>query len=71
MNSLRLSQLQDGTAPLEGVLDAGLFRTQAEMLGLHRVIATIDASAPLPSLADQAPTCASSSSLVRSRGLNQ
>jgi hypothetical protein len=34
MDSLRLSQLHDGAVPLEGVLDAGLFRTQAEMLRL-------------------------------------
>jgi hypothetical protein len=34
MDSLRLSQLHDGAVPLEGVLDAGVFRTQAEMLRL-------------------------------------
>jgi hypothetical protein len=48
------------------VLDADLFQTQAEMLRLCRLIATMDASAPLPSLADQAPTWASASSLARS-----
>jgi hypothetical protein len=53
------------------MLDAGLFQTQAEMLRLYRVIATMDPSAPLPSLADQAPTWASASSLTRSWGLNQ
>jgi hypothetical protein len=56
---------------LTGVLDAGLFQTQAEMLRLYRRIATMDASAPLPSLADQAPIWASASSLARSWGLNR
>jgi hypothetical protein len=44
-------------------------RRRCSALSSHRH--TINASTPLPSLADQAPTCASSSSLVRSRGLNQ
>jgi hypothetical protein len=39
--------------------------------GLYRRIATMDASAPLPSLPDQAPIWASASTLVRSWGLNQ
>jgi DNA ligase D-like protein (predicted ligase) len=56
---------------LDGVLKAGLFRSQAEMLRLYRLIATMDASAPLPSLADQTPTWALSSTLARSWGLNQ
>jgi hypothetical protein len=41
---------------LDGVLDAGRFPAQAKMLRLYRSIATMDASAPLPSLGDQAPT---------------
>jgi hypothetical protein len=56
---------------LDGVLEAGLFPTQAEMLRLYRLIVTMDASAPLPSLADQEPTWASASSLARDWGLNQ
>ena len=56
---------------LDGVLKAGLFRSQAEMLRLYRLIATMDASAPLPSLADQSPTWVSASNLARSWGLNQ
>ena len=56
---------------LEGVLDAGRFPTQAKMLRLYRSIATMDASAPLPSLADQAPTWAVASELARSWGLKQ
>jgi hypothetical protein len=56
---------------LDGVLDAGLFQTQAEMLRLYRLIATMDASAPLPLLADQAPTCDSASTLAQCWGLKQ
>ena len=56
---------------VNAVLDAGLFRTEAEMLRLYRLIATMDASAPLPSLADQVPTWASASMLACSWGLNQ
>ena len=54
-----------GTASLDGVLDAGLFLTEAKMLRLYRRIATMDASAPLPSLANQEPTWASASTLAR------
>jgi hypothetical protein len=36
-------------ASFDGVLDAGLFRSQAETLRLYRVVATMDATAPLPS----------------------
>ena len=56
---------------LEGVLDAGRFPTQAKMLRLYRSIAIMDASAPLPSLADQAPTWAVASELARGWGLRQ
>ena len=67
----RAAQLLRRYGTLDGVLDAGLFQTQAEMLCLYRLIATMDASAPLPSLADQEPTWAAASSLVRGWGLNQ
>jgi DNA polymerase I len=56
---------------LEGVLDAGRFPIQAKMLRLYRSIATMDASAPLPALADQAPTWAVASQLACSWGLGQ
>jgi DNA polymerase-1 len=56
---------------LDGVLDAGRFPAQAKMLRLYRSIATMDASAPLPSLADQTPTWAVASELARSWGLKQ
>ena len=47
------------------------FKNQAELLRLFRLIATMDAKAPLPSLADQEPTWASASRLARTWGLNQ
>jgi 5'-3' exonuclease len=54
---------------LEDALAAGRFAAQAEELRLYRRIATLDASAPLPSLADQSPTWAEASSLANSWGL--
>jgi DNA polymerase I len=56
---------------LEAALDAGRFSAEAEDLRLYRRIATLDASAPLPSLDDQQPTWAEASALVRGWGLNQ
>ena len=56
---------------LDGVLAAGFFPAQAPMLRLYRSIATMDASAPLPSLADQTPTWAAASGLARNWGLKQ
>jgi DNA polymerase-1 len=56
---------------LETALAAGRFSAQAEELRLFRRIATLDASAPLPSLVDQSPTWAEASSLARRWGLDQ
>ena len=56
---------------LEAALAEGRFATQAEELRLYRRIATLDASAPLPSLAEQTPTWAEASSLAESWGLAQ
>jgi DNA polymerase-1 len=56
---------------LEGALAAGRFTAEAEDLRLYHRIAALDASAPLPPLADQTPTWAEASSLVRGWGLNQ
>jgi hypothetical protein len=61
----RAAQLVRRYGAVDGVLDAGLFRTQAETLRLYRRIATMDALAPLPSLADQAPSRASASTLAQ------
>ncbi|MBV9289782.1 MAG: hypothetical protein JO288_18550 [Hyphomicrobiales bacterium] len=67
----RAAQLLRRYGTLEGVLDAGFFRTQAEALRLFRSIATMDASAPLPSLADRAPNWAAAASLARDWAFNQ
>jgi DNA polymerase-1 len=56
---------------LEAALEAGRFSGQADELRLYRRIATLDDSAPLPPLDDQAPTWAEASKLVREWGLNQ
>ena len=55
---------------LEGALAAGRFAAEAEDLRLYRRIASMDASAPLPPLADQSPTWAEASTFVRGLGLN-
>jgi hypothetical protein len=54
---------------LEGVLASGL--AQAEALQLYKEIATMDASAPLPSLASQKPTWGKAAALANEWGLNQ
>lgn len=56
---------------LEEALEAGRFSAIAEELRLYRRIATVDASAPLPSVDDRSPTWAEASALVRSWGMNQ
>jgi DNA polymerase I len=67
----RAAQLLRRYGTLDGVLDAGLFATQGQALRLYRLIATMDAKAPLPALADQEPTWTSASNLARNWGLNQ
>jgi DNA polymerase-1 len=56
---------------LEAALEDGRFSAVAEDLRLYRRIATVDASAPLPSLPKEAPSWAEASALVRSWGINQ
>ena len=56
---------------LEAALAQGSFAAQAERLRLYRSIATMDASAPLPSLDDQAPTWGAAAALAREWELNQ
>jgi len=56
---------------LEDMLAAGRFPIQAEELRLYRRIATMDASAPLPAIADQTPTWAQASALARDWELNR
>jgi DNA polymerase I len=54
---------------LEAALDAGRFAAEAEDLRLYRRIATVDASAPLPSLPDQVPQWTEASALLERWGL--
>src|SRR3984957_4323609 len=67
----RAAQLVQRYRTLDGVLEAGLFQTQAKTLRLYRLIATMDAKAPVPPLADQKPTWVTASALARDWGLNQ
>jgi DNA polymerase-1 len=55
---------------LEAALAAGRFSSQAEELRLYRRIATLDASAPLPSQAESCPTWAEASTFLRELGLD-
>jgi DNA polymerase-1 len=56
---------------LESALADGQFAEQAQQLRLYRWIATMDVSAPLPSLHDQTPTWAKASTLAREWELNR
>ncbi len=56
---------------LENVLKAGRFPTQAEELRLFRKIATMNAKAPLPRIADQKPNWAKAASLMRAWEINR
>ncbi len=56
---------------LEAALANGSFAAQAEKLRLYRSIATMDATAPLPSFDDQTPTWRAAAALAREWELNQ
>ena len=56
---------------LEGALGQGKFAAQAEQLRLYRSIATMDASASLPSLPDQTPKWGEAAALAREWDLNR
>src|SRR5262249_53069702 len=56
---------------LEAALAAGRFAAQAEELRLFRRIATLDASAPLPSLNDQIPRWTEASAFAAELGLGR
>jgi len=56
---------------LDGLLAAGRYQAQAKELRLYRSIATMDKSAPLPSLRTQSPTWQRASSLARDWELNR
>jgi DNA polymerase-1 len=55
---------------LEDALAQGRFKEQADKLRLSRWIATMDKSAPLPSLQDQRPTWAKAAALAKEWELN-
>jgi DNA polymerase-1 len=67
----RAAQLLRLYGTLDVVLKAPLFQTQAEMLRLYRLIATMDAKAVLPSLVDQELKWSSAAALARNWGLSQ
>jgi DNA polymerase I len=56
---------------LEEALAQGKFKEQADKLRLYRWIATMDKSAPLPSLEGQTPTWAKASALAKEWELNR
>ena len=56
---------------LECILTEGRFPAQAEALRLYRSIATMNAAAPLPVVADQTPRWPEASDLARTWGLTQ
>jgi DNA polymerase I len=56
---------------LEDALAQGRFKEQAENLRLYRWIATMDKTAPLPSLHDQTPTWPKASALAKEWELNR
>jgi DNA polymerase I len=56
---------------LDEALTNGRFASQAEQLRLFKRIATMDASAPLPSLHDQSPTWKQAAKLARDWELNR
>ncbi len=56
---------------LEDALAQGRFTAEADSLRLYRRIATMDKSAPLPSLKDQIPTWAKAAALAREWELNR
>lgn len=66
----RAAQLLRRYGALEGILDAGFFVADSDKLRLYQRIATMDASAPLPSLSNQTPTWAAAVKLARSWGLD-
>jgi DNA polymerase I len=56
---------------LESALAQGRFKEQADKLRLYRSLATMDKTAPLPSLQDQTPTWARASALAKEWELNR
>jgi DNA polymerase-1 len=55
---------------LDAALDDGRFSAQADELRVYKRMATLDADAPLPDLADQTPAWTEASDFARELGLN-
>ncbi len=55
---------------LEAMLEEGRFAAQADELRMYRQMATLDPSAPVPSVDDQVPQWAEASSFLRGLGMN-
>jgi len=70
VRGLRLS-IARNKENLDEILAAGLFRIQAEALRQYRSTATMNASAPIPTLLDQMPTWSKAAELAHTWGLNQ
>ncbi len=71
VGAMRAGALLRRHGSLDGLLEAGLFASQADALRLYRTLATMDASAALPALSDQTPTWNKASDLARRWGLTQ
>jgi hypothetical protein len=56
---------------LDVLLSAGRFPAQTDHLCLYKRLATMDASAPLPSIPDQSPTWARAAALAQTWELNR
>jgi DNA polymerase-1 len=65
------AQLLRRYGTLEEALGDGRLAAQAEALRLYRRIATMDSSAPLPALPDQAPSWGRAAALVRDWGMGR
>lgn len=65
------ASLLRGHRTLDAALASGKYTEQADALRLYRWIATMDASAPIPPLPDQAPSWGEASDLAREWELNR
>lgn len=65
------ASLLRGYRTLDAALASGKYTEQADALRLYRRIATMDASAPIPPLPDQAPSWGEASDLAREWDLNR
>jgi exodeoxyribonuclease-3 len=71
VGAIGAARLLQAHGTLEAMLRAGRFAGHAEELRLFRSIATMNVKAPLPPLADQAPSWDKAAALARKWGVNQ